>query len=199
MVVLGVLGVELSPPPLDPAPMLPVLDPFEPLVEPLLSGLLPGVMPELLSAPLVLEPCSCMQRSSSVPVRPVQAAGVEDEAPDAPVPDSLVEDEPLVPPVALVEGEVVLLAPADGDVVLLEPTDGVAVLPLVLPLLWAYAPDMANNAAAVAETMSLSFICIPLVVGTARSLHARPVPAKGVLKPAARKNHAGNARRRIRR
>ena len=186
MVVLGVLGVAPIAPLLDPEPMLPVLEPVEPLEEPLprepelLPEVLPELMPELLPAPLVLEPCSCMQRSSSVPVRPVHAAGVEDE-PDAPVPDAPVEDESLVPPLASVEGEVVLLEPTEGDVVLLEPTEGVAVLPLVLPLLWAYAPDMANNAAAVAETMSLSFICAPLVVGTTRGLHARPVPANAAL------------------
>ena len=152
MVVLGVLGVEPIAPLLDPEPMLPVLESVEPLEEPLprepeLPEVLPELMPELLPAPLVLEPCSCMQRSSSVPVRPVQAAGVEDDEPDAPVPNAPVEDEPLVPPLAPVEGEVVLLEPTEGevvlleptegDVVLLEPTDGVAVLPLVLPLLWA--------------------------------------------------------------
>ncbi len=71
-----------------------------------------------------------------------------------------VEDEP-VPPT--------LLPPVP---VPLEPTGGVVAVPLpmllepVLPLVpdevCAKAPDMANNAAAVAETMSFIFICVPL-------------------------------------
>ena len=138
------------PPVLDPEPMLPevpVLEPVEPLlVEPLPSEpVLPEVLPEVppAPAPVALEPCSLRHCSFCVPVSESQR----------------VEPVLLLDPT---EGEGVLLDPAEGELVLLLPMPLAPVLPLVLLGLCAKAPDMANSAAAVAETTSLRFICAPL-------------------------------------
>jgi hypothetical protein len=139
------LLVPVLEPVLDP-PMLPAL-PGVVVDEPLPSEPLPVVLLEVPPAPLE-RPCSCRQRSFSAPISASQR--------DTPV-LAPVEEEPL--------------APLDEDPVLLplEPTDGVVALlplprlpePVLPPEVCANAPDMAKSAAAVAETMSFSFMKAP--------------------------------------
>jgi hypothetical protein len=135
------LGLELELPPVlpeEPAPGVALLPlPIEPLE--------PAEPPEVPPAPLEDEPRPCRQRSFS---RPVSASHFADPA--------LLDEEPAAPALPpLDEGEVVLLS--DGEVALLP--DGEVVL-LPLPDVCANA-DIAKSAAAVAETMSLRFICAP--------------------------------------
>jgi hypothetical protein len=130
------LGLELELPPVvpeEPAPGVALLPlPIEPLE--------PAEPLEVPPALLEDEPSLCRQRSFS---RPVSASHLADPAP--------LEDEPAAPALPpLEDGEVVL----DGELVLLP------LLPLELPEVCANA-DIAKSAAAVAETMSLRFICAP--------------------------------------
>lgn len=128
----AVLGVVLDP------PGVVVDDPGVVVDEPL-----PVVLPEVPPA-LLDEPCSCRQRSFSVPVSESHCA-----APVAPV-----DEDPLTP----VDEEPVLLplVPAEGVVALLP----LPMLPdpVLLPEVCAKALPMANSAAALAETMSFSFM-----------------------------------------
>jgi hypothetical protein len=135
-----------------PMPPGAVLDPPGAVVdEPLPREPLPVVPLDvpLDVPPAPLErPCSCRQRSFSAPISASQR--------DTPV-LAPVEEEPLTP----LDDEPVLLP--------LEPTDGVVALlplprlpdPVLLPEVCANAPDMAKSAAAVAETMSFSFMEAP--------------------------------------
>jgi hypothetical protein len=182
------------PPVLDPEPMLPVLEPVDPpLVEPLPSEPgVPVVLPEVAPAPVALEPSSFRHWSFCSPVSESQRdapvlAPVEAEPLTSVDEESLVDGEPMLLPLELVEGELVdgegevlLLEPAAGELVLLLPMPLAPVLPLAPPELWANAPDMAKSAAAVAETTSFRFICAPSRWlerdGTAAAGHARPVP-----------------------
>lgn len=120
--------------------MLPVLAP--PVVEEPLLGVLPDLPPALLE----LAPSCFRQLSFSAPVSEAQrdapVLAPVDEEPLAPV-----GAEPAAPPV-VAAGE--LLLPVPLAPVLLEPAE-----------LCANAPDIANSAAAVAETMSFRFICAP--------------------------------------
>jgi hypothetical protein len=122
-----------------------------PIEEPLPSEPAPVVLPEVPPAPLVVEPSSFRQRSLSSPT----SASQRDAPTLAPVeaePVTPVDEVPVLLPLEPTEG--VVLAPLP---MLLEPA-----LPGALPELWANAPDVANSAAAVAETMSLRFMCVPL-------------------------------------
>jgi hypothetical protein len=191
VVVLGVLGVEPMPlPELDPMPLeLPVLEPLDvpPLVEPLpIEPLLVPVEPDVPPAPLEVEPCCCRQRSLS---SPVSASQLDEPTPeeDAPTPPDEelpmpLEDEPVSLLLVPAEGEL-LLVPAEGELLLpLRPP-----VPLVLPEVCAYA-ESANNAAAVAETMSFRFmLCAPLGGWNCPVADARAVPPacrqRGPLEP----------------
>lgn len=133
--VLG-LGVEPMPLPLlDPEPRLPDA--------PVLESV------EVPPAPLVVTPSSLRQRSFSRPVIALQRAEpalapVDEEPPIA------LDEEPVLPlPLEPTEG--VLRLPLPVAPVLPE------VLPVVLPEVCANA-DIANSAAAVAETRSFRFM-----------------------------------------
>jgi len=181
VVVLGVLGVEPMPlPELDPMPLE-----VPPLVEPLpIEPLLVPVEPDVPPAPLEVEPCCCRQRSLSSPVSASQLDEPEEDAPTPPdeeLPTPL-EDEPVSLLLVPADGEL-LLVPADGELLLpLRPP-----VPLVLPEVCAYA-ESANNAAAVAETISFRFmLCAPLGGWNCAIAHARAVPPacrqRGPLEP----------------
>jgi hypothetical protein len=133
-------------PVLEPEPMLPLLDPPV-LAPPLVDAPLLGVLLEVPPALLEDEPSSFRQLSFSAPISESQR--------DAPV-LAPVDEEPLAPvdgelelPPVVAAGELVLL-PVPLAPVLLEPAE-----------LCANAPEVANSAAAVAETMSFRFICAP--------------------------------------
>jgi hypothetical protein len=99
-----------------------------------------------------------------------------EEDPGVPIAGDPVEDEPVaadpptllpvLPPPTLLpaapEGEVVLPAPTEGELLVPPPMLPAPVLPPVPDELWANAPAIAKSAAAVAETMSLSFMCVLL-------------------------------------
>lgn len=126
--------------------MLPLLDP--PLLAPPVVGApLLGVLLDVPPALLEDEASSFRQLSFSAPIsesqRDAPVLAPVDEEPLAPV-----VEEPELPPV-VAAGELLLL-PVPLAPVLLEPAE-----------LCANAPDMANSAAAVAETMSFRFICAP--------------------------------------
>ena len=118
--------------------MLPLLDPPV-LAPPLVDVPLLGVLLEVPPALLEDEPSSFRQLPFSAPISESQR--------DAPV-LAPVDGELELPPV-VAAGELVLL-PVPLAPVLLEPAE-----------LCANAPDVANSAAAVAETMSFRFICAP--------------------------------------
>jgi hypothetical protein len=128
---------------------VPLLDP--PMLDPPGAEVeLPGVVVEVPPAPLE-SPCCCRQRSFSRPSNASQRAGPEVVAP--------VDGEMLLP---LVPTEGV---PTEG----VEGVDGVDVLlpvprppePEVPPEVCAKAAVVAKSAAAVAETMSFSFMDAP--------------------------------------
>lgn len=121
-------------PPVDAPPVEapPVVD------EPLPSEPLPGVLLEVPPALLELEPSCFRQLSFSAPVSASQ------------------RDAPVLAPVDEVLG--LLLVVAAGELLLPVPLAPVLLEPAEL---CANAPDMANSAAAVAETMSFRFMCAP--------------------------------------
>lgn len=120
---------------------------------------LPGVVVEVPPVPLE-SPCCCRQRSFSRPSNASQRAAPE-VAP--------VDGEPMLLPLVPTEG-----VPTEGvdgvdGAEGAEGAEGVDVLlpvprppdPVVLPEVCAKAPAVATRAAAVAETMSFSFMDAP--------------------------------------